>query len=351
MAIHLTKKQLHEVLHSDVYESNHGRDGYTRKKCDFAFLLFLEGDEPHQDWSFWEKAIDIAVQSMQPPPAFTHVELFVPPDKKMDEVHFATYLGKEANWGSSFSQSLDFYLGANRNNWRAVPVMALDASHRVRKELPKHVKTPYGDVKRLFNYPFSVPPLRFFSKWIDDAVQAPAHCASLTARCLSRALPELSLPHSSPWFGPSTLFLELTKRSRMESYSQTIEEMDHVRSLPENEEIGSAMGVLLRGNDDAVSTLDTEQCFRAIERLSSRVVDAIVNDDLVMQRMSQHQLAIALLRWSQIQRRKVVLQLEDIAAAKSKAEAEAEVQYDVGVSKDDVAAHVPVSDSGTGAFR
>tara|TARA_B110001452_G_scaffold198367_1_gene168343 strand:- start:7886 stop:8914 length:1029 start_codon:yes stop_codon:yes gene_type:complete len=325
MAIHLSKDQVNQVLHADVYESNHGRDGYTRKRRDFAFLLFIEGDEPHADWSFWEKMIDTAVQAMQPPPAFTHVELFIPPDQPLDEVHFATYLGKDANWGSAFSQSRDFYLGDNLPAWRAIPIMSLDAPHRLRKEASKHVGTPYGNVRRLFNYPFSVPPLRCFSNWIDNSVGAPAHCASLTARCLSRALPEMALPHPSPWFGPSTLFLELTSRARMSLYKDRVEEMNHLRSLPENEEVESTVSMLLRGSDESVRKLDDGQCSAAMEWLSTRVVDAIVGQDTAMERLTQHQLGVALVRWSQVKRSDVVAHWETVVVATDAAAADATV--------------------------
>lgn len=345
MAIHLSKEQLNQVLHADVYESNHGRDGYTRKKGDFAFLLFIEGDEPHADWSFWEKVIDTAVQAMQPPPAFTHVELFIPPDKPLDEVHFATYLGKDANWGSAFSQSHDFYLGDNLSAWRAIPVMSLDAPHRLRVEASKHVGTPYGNARRLFNYPFSVPPLRFFSGWIDNSVGAAAHCASLTARCLSRALPELALPHPSPWFGPSTLFLELTSRTRMAAYKDSIDEMDHLRSLPEREEVESTVSMLLRGSDESVMKLDDEQCSAAVQWMSTRVIDAIVNADTAMQRLTQHQLGLALVRWSQVKRSDVVAHWENVVAASNAAFANPTTlpASDVGVGAEE--------GPGSGAFR
>ena len=317
MSIHLTTKQLNEALHSNVYESNHGRDGYTRKKKDFGYLLVLQGDEPESHWTWTEKAIDYLVQACQPPPSLTHAEIFLLPDRELDETHFATYLSKDADWGSSFAGGSEFYLGTNMKSWRAVPIFSLDASHRLRVEAQKHVGTPYGNPYKLYNYPFAAPPFRVFASWIDNRVKAPAHCASLTARCIARALPELQLPHCAPWFGPSTLFLELTKKSRMEVVMSELEDRQHLKSVAEVEEVDSAMNVLLRGSDDAVRTLDTEQCEGAIEKLSTRVIAALVSEGAAIQRLSQHQLAIALLRYAQVNRRDIVHHLERVAAIKA----------------------------------
>ena len=285
---------------------------------DTVFLLFLEGDEPHSDWSWQEKAVDFLVQACQPTPALTHVEVFLPPlgDDDDSEAHFATYLGKDADFGSAFVGSKDFYLGSNRENWRAIPVSTLDAVRRFRLEATRHVGSPYGEVKRLFNYPFAVPPLRAFASFIDDSVKAPAHCASLTARCLRRSVPEIELPRPSAWYGPSTLFLELTKASRHEVYTAKREEMTHLKSLVEVEEVDSATAVLLRGSDHTVKRLDTEQCLGAIDYLAQKVSKAIVQDDVAMQRLSQHQLAIAILRYSQINREETVARLAADSAAR-----------------------------------
>ena len=45
----------------------------------------------------------------------------------------------------------------------------------------------WGIVPRLFDYPFSVPPLRSLAWTLNDAPQADAHCATLTSRILRNA--------------------------------------------------------------------------------------------------------------------------------------------------------------------
>ena len=94
-----------------------------------AYLLFLEGAdaEPGMSWGAW--TLDALVQACQPEPTMTHAELFVPPENADQEVHFSTYLGKQANWGSAFAGGQSFYLGTNKDLWVAVPVMCMDAAH------------------------------------------------------------------------------------------------------------------------------------------------------------------------------------------------------------------------------
>jgi len=284
----------------------HGKpwSGPSAKSNEVVYLLALEGDEPDPTWRWWERALDGVVQTMQPAPAMTHVELIVPPAASNNDVNFATYLGKSANWGFGFGDSVDFYLNPDKNgpSWRAVPVMAHGAIARLRDECDGHVGTPYGNVYRLFNYPFSVPPLRSLAWTLDDALLANAHCATLTARCLRRALPELQLSQSSAWYGPSTLFLELTRRARMLSYRDRLAEMATVKALPEQEEASASAETLLRGSDDTVRSLSGTAAQAGIDLLCKRCVDASTDVDTTMERLAQKQLARALLRETLIAR-------------------------------------------------
>ncbi len=269
-----------------------------------AFLLALEGDRPNAKWSFWETALDALVQASQPAPAMTHAELLLPPEGPSDDMHFALYLGKQANWGRNFSGGRKFYLdpNGNGNSWRAVPIMGQDAVQRLREECVKHELTPYGPLSRLFNYPFSVPPLRSLAWMLDDTAGAPAHCASLVARCLRRALPELGLPNASGWYGPSTLYLELTRHSRMASYQKYTDEMQTLLSIPEREQASNGAETLLRGSDDSVAALSDADCQSGVDLLCKKCIAAAVQGDVTVERMQQRNLARALLRWSQVQR-------------------------------------------------
>ena len=269
-----------------------------------VYVLALEGDAPDPKWRWWEQALDTIVQTVQPAPAMTHIELVVPSSRDADDVHFATYLGKHANWTSEFGDCLDFYLNPNRNgrSWRAVPVMAHGALSRLRKECNLHVHTPYGSAYRLFDYPFSVPPLRSLAWALSDEPNSNAHCASLVARCLKRGLPELYIPEPSAWYGPSTLFLELTRQTRLESYRERMKEMDTLKSLPESEEAAQAVDTLLRGSDDSVRALSAAECRSGVDHLCSKCVTASTISDVTMERIVQKQLAMALLRSSLIAR-------------------------------------------------
>ena len=246
----------------------------------------------------------------------THVELVIPPNDPSssgspasndDEarMNFATYLGKRADWGSQFGDPEEFYLGKNFDAWRATPVLAWDAANRLRDECETHhVKTPYAAWFRLYNYPFSVPPLRSLAWTLDDAPKTPAHCATLSARILRRALPETELPMSSAWYGPSTLFLELASERRMRAYQRQILDYDQSRSLPEVEEDAAAAErgerTLLYGSDLEVYRLGQHECHLGTEGVARKAINAVVEGDATMARMWQKNLAKALMRWTQL---------------------------------------------------
>ena len=270
-----------------------------------AYLLSLEGDKPRSDWTFWEAALDTLVQSAQPAPAMTHTELLLPPETDDEDMHFAVYLGKQAHWGSFFGGGKKFYLDpkGNSKSWRAVPIVGQDAVHRLRAECSKHTGTSYASMHRLWNYPFSTPPGRSLAWMLDDRVGSPAHCASLTARCLRRAIPEIGLSQPSGWYGPSTLYLELSRESRMVSYKQYLAEAETTKAIVELEQASMSADTLLRGSDDSVVALSHDDCKRGVDLLTSKVVDAAVNRDPTAERLMQKNLARALLRWSQVNRR------------------------------------------------
>lgn len=270
-----------------------------------VYLLALEGHTPKTHSKWWEKAIDTIIQALQPVPALTHVELFVPPLLDGDEMHFAIYLGRESGWESAFGVDTDYYLSAtgNARSWRAIPIVAKDAVRRVREECNTNAGTAYASVYRLFNYIFSIPPLRAFAWTLDDSVKSPAHCGSLTARCLKRAVPEIDLPNSSAWYGPSTLFLELLRHSRVTSYARQFAEAVTVKSTVESEDTSSAIETLLRGSDEAVEKLAETACKLGIEQLAERAIAASIDRDPTAERERQKDLARAILRFSLLNKR------------------------------------------------
>jgi len=262
-----------------------------------VYLLCLEGsDQPDPAWSGAEMLIDRIVQLAQPSPAITHCELVVPAASRGDDMHFATYLGLQAGWGRSFGGQRNFYLGRNAALWRAVPIACSDAASRTRSECAKHESTPYS----IARYLCSAPPLRAFSAMLPDGVGAAAHCATLSARVLKRALPEVSPGHSSAWYGPSTLFLDLSQGDAQANSARFLLETESMESVVEEETTTRALHVLLNENDDAVAALTTDACERAIRALTLRSVEFGLDE--VGRRLVQKQLATALLRFSVVNR-------------------------------------------------
>jgi hypothetical protein len=270
--------------------------------AELVFLLALEGaDAPDPRWGFWERTINTLVQTFQPNPVLTHVELFLPTDRKGGEVHFSTYLGRHAAWGSEFGNGAAFYMGYNEARWRAIPVMGAKALRRMRQECA--LEADAASAYSLAGYVFSVPPFRALASVRNNGVGDPAHCAALSARVLSRALPSLNLPCSDAWYGPSTLFIELSKKSRMHMYDEYVVDTtpDYV-SLSEQQELKKARETLLSGHDDAVRTLTTGACNMAVKHQAYLVIrERATASDSARMRVLEKGLARMLLRWSLIQ--------------------------------------------------
>lgn len=270
-----------------------------------VFLMALKGDDaPNQQWSLWDRFIHFAVRTFQPNPVFTHVELFVPPDLHATNVngtnvHFSTYNGQRASWGERYEQDPTFYTGFNFDKWIAIPVRGDGAVSRLRAECEQEVQkeTPYS----LLGYLFSVPPLRALASIRRNGVGAPAHCAALTARVLSRAIKDLNLPCSDAWYGPSTLFSELGKSERMKKYQGEINDTTpNVTSLPEQHELECAYEALMSGSDEDVRRLTITQCMLAVNYQASKVIDSRAGPQQDHGTVPEHGLARLLIRWSTV---------------------------------------------------
>jgi len=273
---------------------------------DWVVLLFLEGDQAGKDFSLPERMLDTLVQVMQPSPSITHVEMYVPAaDESAADQHFSTYLGAiGATWTTGYGDGLRFYLDPQGNgaSWRAVPVFGRDAAKRVRAECNLHVDTPYPSMTRLLNYPFSVPPLRAFAGYLDNRCGTAAHCAALSARILQSAMPELNVPNSSPWYGPSTLYLELARQGRMVTYAAQERAEATVESIVDTEDAVASLEVLLRGGDDDVRALSERSAVAGTNLACKHCVAAGVDADQSLVRVRQKELARAVLRDSWIGR-------------------------------------------------
>ena len=236
-------------------------------------LMFMKADETSKDATWGETLVDNIVQLGQPYPAVTHVELWMgdQPGNKLEDNHFSTYLGAKrgALWTSGLTDSKKFY---SSTAWSAVPIFTVDVERRVRAECNLHCGTPYPPAALLWQYPMSIWPLRAFAGFLDDGINAPAHCAALSARILRNAIPEIQLPHPSHWYGPSSLYLELSKPERMER--ALAQKRPTVRSQVEDERDERLADMLTLHSDDDVVAMSATDAREAIQALSIQVLRA-----------------------------------------------------------------------------
>jgi hypothetical protein len=236
-------------------------------------LMFMKADATSKDATWGEALVDHTVQFGQPYPAVTHVELWMgdQPGDKLEDNHFSTYLGakKGALWTSGLSDSKKFY---SSTAWSAIPIFTVDVERRVRAECNLHCGTPYPPAAVLWQYPMSIWPLRAFSGLLDDRINAPAHCAALSARILRNAIPEISLPQPSHWYGPSSLYLELSSPERMERALAV--QRPVVRSQVEEERDEELADILTLHSDDEVVAMSAADARQAVQALSVQVLRA-----------------------------------------------------------------------------
>jgi hypothetical protein len=274
-------------------------------------LMVMKADATSKDATFTEAIVDRTVQLAQPLPAVTHVELWMgdQPNEKLEDNHFSTYLGAKrgALWTSGLTDSKKFYSSAA---WSAVPIYAVDVERRVRAECNLHCGTPYPPAATLWQYPWSIWPLRAFSGFLDDGINAPAHCAALSARILRNAIPEVQLPQPSHWYGPSSLYLELSKPERMERALAL--QRPVVRSQVEDERDETLADILTLHSDDEVVDMSAADARQAIQALSVQVLrtgsrrgrggtDVDVDQDAF--RTAQERLARAVTRYTWLNRK------------------------------------------------
>lgn len=261
---------------------------------DLIFVLFLTPVDPAPSWTLGQRLIDFAIRVFQPAPIMAHVEIFIPPSKDSvhSKCHFATYIGRTANWCDDDDSKSDFYFREKTNKWRAVPIARAAAGRLVREEASLHCQTSYSILK----YPFSAAPLRAFAGIFSDDYLASGHCATITARVLKRAL--RVLVHPSGWYSPSTLLIETSSGAIAKNTHSFLVDRLHAKSIIENENILSAIDTLTRGSDDAVRSLSHSQCSSAVRQLATGVASRFDTDDEVGACIAQTQLATALLRWS-----------------------------------------------------
>jgi hypothetical protein len=259
---------------------------------DIVFLMCMLPSEPTKDWSMGQFLIDLAVRNFQPVPSVVHCELFIPPSNSKDQKHFATYIGREGGWYDKDSTSDSFYFGAS--TWRAIPIAVSHASTILRQECQSHCGTPYS----LLKYPFSAAPLRAFAGLLPDRNLTSAHCATLSARTLARALPGIGLKHPPAWYGPSTLLIEASTGDIADRTKDYLTSRTYSKSTPEEEAVLDTINALTRGSDEAIRALSHASCEEAIREMAAGVAARFGTDDEVGGAIAQGQLATAILKWS-----------------------------------------------------
>ena len=254
-----------------------------------AAMLFLKADQTDAHATWTTAFVDRAVQLGQPYPAITHCEMWVGErvgTTKNNGNHFSTYLGstKGAMWTEGLRDSPGFYecmkpvnetvtRRTARSSWSAIPIFALDGAEKLRRECNLHHGTPYPPGFLLWQYPMSTWPLRAFSGLVDDRINAPAHCAALSARILRTALPTTyAMEHPSHWYGPSSLYLELATPTRMEA--ALARERPAVKAQVEEEALDRLADVLVQHSDDEVAEMRREDAHKALHTLAVQVLRA-----------------------------------------------------------------------------
>lgn len=309
----LKAKRYEDMLDSHKLDVDTGIESLPHQKNevhtlvpDMVALMIMKADATEEGASFLSSVVDHTVQFGQPNPAITHVELWIGDrlSDKSEDNHFSTYLGapKGARWTSDMSDSKKFYSSAS---WSAIPICAQNVERSVRGACNVHCETPYPSAAVLWQYPMSVWPLRAFAGFLDDRPSSPAHCAALTARVLRGAIPDIALPHSSHWYGPSSLYLELSQPIRMED--SLAMQRPVVRSTAEEEQDDYLSSLLTHGSDETVVGMSREDARHALRALADSVLHAgsrqpgmdVDQDDF---RAAQEMYAKGLMRYTWINR-------------------------------------------------
>lgn len=282
MSIRFQSDDIHEVLKKSTYEPS----------CDVVFALFLEpSDVKDARLSFVESLIDSAIRYFQPSPTMIHCEYIIPPNmgESSDKTQFATYLGRKAAWQTDLRDGFGYYLKEKADQWRAVPIFASNAGNRVRYEADKEEGVEYS----LSRYITSAYPMRAFAGLLSSKRRAPAHCATLMARILNNALPEQKLSQVSAWYGPATLYQELCQKAAFAGV-HVASQSSHISTEVENN-----IDTILRKpmTHENIAQIGDQGCMDAIRALTTRATDALVMRDSAAERITQQQLATALLRW------------------------------------------------------
>ena len=276
-----------------ILESSAGSSTDDEGQCDVVYALFLEPKERREKrFSSWESALETAIEMLQPSPALLHCEILIPPIPREEgqRTSFSTYVGRKSGWQTDKIDGCSYYLLENIGRWRAVPVFKNKAAARLRSECDNELGVDYS----MTRYITALAPFRWTSSFLSNARRSPAHCATLTARVLSNsAVHTLAKPSAS--YGPSTLYKELVAAATSKASSVGAAGWDGVPLGVEDN-----LDQLLRGvmSQETVENVGDQGCNEVVHALTMRACHALLEGDASMERLTQQQLATALLRWT-----------------------------------------------------
>lgn len=259
---------------------------------DVVYMLFAEPLDYDARWSTGERCINAVVSMFQPSPPLAHCELLVPPGVGADAMRtqFATYLGRESSWQLDRVDGYSFYLQDYANKWRALPVFAPRAASRIRAEAELQEGVPYS----LLRYVTATRGFRWLGRLVSNARRAPAQCAGLSARVLQYALQsQAPCPRPASSYGPTTLFYDVRRVAEVQGDALGAE------SVVFADDVAESVNVLLHQpmTAETVQELGDERCLHAVKALTMRVCASLSAGDEAAARVTQKQLATALLRW------------------------------------------------------
>lgn len=211
-----------------------------------VYVMFLEPSPPEKNGPLIDRLISYAVRYLQPSPAMAHVEVVVPcaPDCGA-AVNFATYIYGMSDWRSNAEANRAYYIGQNANCWRALPLRGEHAADRVRAACGECRKAEYS----LLRYVSAASWCRGLARFMPDRPKSNAHCATLVARVLRMAKVG-SIAHPSSWYGPASLFAELSA-----TLADSRVAPRHLPAAVERD-----VSVLLGGTDSDVGNMGDARC-------------------------------------------------------------------------------------------
>ena len=277
-----------------------------------AYVVGLEADAPNPDWDVFQRTVDKLVQSFQPSAGADarRDSLFplgregLPPGTSPNARRPAYQLchirsgsrptgARRSNTPKTSTSAGDFGPG-ERRPWSRGTRPSVCA-----KRCAQSITSALSTVPawRLYNYPFSIPPLRL--RGPSTTCRRRRHCAADALP--GHAIPETELPNSSAWYGPSTLSRNGARSECAATYQLDDGDPQSAEETKANaEDAGIGENALLREEPTTTSAMTQLQCHLGTEQLARKSIKATLEDDPTMTRMWQKHLGKALMKWAHV---------------------------------------------------